>query len=116
MGDSYALISSMAIVITWVLVVIGHWKVFEKAGEAGWKSLIPFYSTYIEYKISWGNGWLFLLLLVPIVGVIVEIVQTNKFAKSFGHGIGYTLGLLIFPEIFTIIIGFSDDQYVGPIN
>lgn len=62
----------------------------------------------------WGNGWLFLLGLIPIVGWIADIVQMHKLSKSFGHGIGYTLGLLFLPSIFMLILGFSDDRYVGP--
>jgi len=39
-----------------VCYVIGSWKIFEKAGEAGWKSLIPLYDYYIRIKISWNTG------------------------------------------------------------
>ena len=31
-------------VIWYVLCLIARWKVFDKAGIAGWKSLIPIYS------------------------------------------------------------------------
>lgn len=34
-------IVSLAIVIA---VIVGMWKMFEKAGEAGWASLIPLYN------------------------------------------------------------------------
>lgn len=42
--------------IVWVLLVIARWKMFQKAGEAGWKSIIPVYSTYISFKICWGTA------------------------------------------------------------
>ncbi len=48
-----------------VLVIVAMWKMFEKAGEPGWASLIPFYNSYVLFKISWGNGWFFLLSIVP---------------------------------------------------
>lgn len=48
-----------------VLVIIAMWKMFEKAGEPGWASLIPFYNAYVLFKISWGNGWFFLLSVIP---------------------------------------------------
>lgn len=35
-----------------VLEVVAYWKLFEKAGEEGWKSLIPVYSGYMIYKIG----------------------------------------------------------------
>ena len=39
--------------IWYVLQVIARWKVFTKAGEAGWKAIIPVYNEYVMYKISW---------------------------------------------------------------
>ena len=71
-----------------------YWIIFTKAGEEGWKSLIPIYNIYILYKITWGNGLIFLLLLVPFVNFIVGILTINKLSKCFGHGLGFTLGLL----------------------
>lgn len=45
----------------WVLLVIARWKMFTKAGEAGWKSIIPIYADYIGYKLWWDtkNFWIF---------------------------------------------------------
>lgn len=46
--------SALAFWAAWyVIILIARWRVFEKAGIAGWKSLIPFYSDYCTYKISW---------------------------------------------------------------
>lgn len=47
-----------------VLKIVANWKIFEKAGQPGWASIVPFYSNYIEFNIYWGNGWLF---LIPVV-------------------------------------------------
>ena len=54
-----------------VLIAAGMWKVFVKAGQPGWAAIIPFYNTYILFKITWGKGWKFLLLLIPIAAVAV---------------------------------------------
>ena len=35
----------------YVLLAIAYWKIFEKAGEPGWKALIPFYNTYSPVQI-----------------------------------------------------------------
>ena len=40
-----------------IFYVIGHWKLFEKAGEDGWKALIPFYNLYTKLKIIGINVW-----------------------------------------------------------
>ena len=93
--------------------IIVYWIIFTKADEEGWKSLIPIYNVYILYKITWGNGLIFLLLLVPFVNFIVGIITINKLSKCFGHGLGFTLGLLFLPIIFLPLLAFGDSRYEG---
>jgi len=33
---------------------------------------------------------------------------------SFGHGVGYALGLIFLPPIFLLILAFDDSVYIGP--
>lgn len=106
---------SMVIAFFWsVIVLIANFRIFEKAGETWWKALIPIYNEYILWKISWGTGWLFLLQLIPIVGLIALIVQTHKLSKAFGHGALFTIGLLILPGFFKLYLAFSQDRYSSP--
>ena len=97
-----------------VLTLVAMWKLFVKAGRAGWKCLIPFYNTYCLYDIAWGNGWLFLLMFVPCVNVVVGIMMLFKVAKAFGQGTGFGFGLLFLNTIFILILGFGSAEYVGP--
>ncbi|MBQ6065589.1 MAG: hypothetical protein IJK89_02090 [Clostridia bacterium] len=97
-----------------LLILAAQWKIFSKAGQAGWKCLIPIYSAYITVKIADGNGWKFLLLLVPIVNIVYAVMLTFRLAKAFGRGAGFAVGLLFLPEIFYLILGFGADGYVGP--
>ena len=62
--------SLMVSIICWVIGMVGRWKVFEKAGIDGWKSLIPFYGTYLLYRHTWVRGrWLFILqILLDMAG------------------------------------------------
>ena len=69
-----AIVSLVVSIVVYVLLVIAMWKIFTKAGEAGWKSIIPFLNTYVLFKIAWGNGWLFLLLLVPVVDIVIYFI------------------------------------------
>ena len=100
-------------VVMYIIFMIAAWNIFEKAGEAGWKAIIPIWNMYILFKITWGIGLLFLLMLVPIVGTIISLITSYKLAKVFGHGIGYTLGLIFFPWLFWLILGFGSDEYLG---
>ena len=46
--------------IFYILQVIAYWKIFTKAGEEGWKSIIPIYNGYVQYRLTWDvsiSGW-----------------------------------------------------------
>ena len=75
-----------------VLTFIGYRKIFVKAGQPGWGGIIPICNQYVLSKITFGTGWLFLLLLIPFVNIIYVIVLAYKLSQSFGHGIGYCIG------------------------
>lgn len=99
-----------------ILLVVGMWKMFSKAGEPGWTSLIPFLNTYKLFKIGWGSGWLFLLGFIPIVNIVVSIMLGIKLARAFGKGTGFAVGLILLPSIFYMILGFGDSVYYGPVE
>lgn len=96
-----------------VLGVIAMWKIFEKAGEPGWAAIIPFYNLYVLFKITWGNGWKFLFLLIPIANFVFLIITMVKLAKAFGKSGGFAVGLIFLSIIFYCILAFGDAQYVG---
>jgi hypothetical protein len=97
-----------------VLVIAGWWKIFTKAGEAGWQSIIPIWNLIVMLKIIGRPWWWVLLLLIPCVGFVIWILIMLDLAKSFAKGVGFAIGLMIFQPIFAIILGFGDSRYVGP--
>jgi Family of unknown function (DUF5684) len=98
----------------YVLLIIGFWVTFTKAGEAGWKSIIPIYNTIIWLKIIGHPWWWILLLLIPIVNIVILIFMWNGLSKSFGKGAGFTVGLIFLPYVFVPILGLGPARYVGP--
>lgn len=97
-----------------VFMIVCMWKIFIKAHEEGWAAIVPFYNTYVLYKITWGNGWFFLLLLIPFANFLIYIITLVKLAKVFGKGGGFACGLIFLPVIFFPILAFSKDiEYVG---
>lgn len=128
--QAFAFLSAWGVLLLALVVlgIVAGWKIFSKAGEPGWGSLVPFYNSYIEFKIFWGNGWLFLapialalLSVAPIIGPLftlinIVLVVMTKYKKSlaFGEGIGFCLGLVFVPTIFNLILGLSKKyEYLG---
>ena len=119
----------------YVLVVIALWKIFTKAGEAGWKSLIPIYNTYVLCKIIGIKFWTYVIIIPVVLGIVSGIVFSDNtqasslitslytlflsiymsinLAKAFGKGTGFIVGLVLLPNIFQLILGFGSAEYVG---
>lgn len=103
-----------------ILQIVAMWKIFTKAGEKGWKSIIPIYNVVILFKISGLSPWLVLVYLagiIPFVGwiacLVMTIIQANGLSKSFGKDAGYTVGLILLAPIFYMILGFGKAEYIG---
>lgn len=96
-----------------ILAIAAQWKMYEKAGEPGWACIVPFYSNYVLYKITLGNGWLFLTILLPIVGLVFYIMMLIQLAKSFGRSTPFVLATVFFPNIMIYVYGLGEIEYIG---
>ncbi|MGH8909236.1 MAG: DUF5684 domain-containing protein [Egibacteraceae bacterium] len=95
-------------------MIAAMWKVFVKAGQAGWAAIIPIYNSYIQLKIVGRPWWWLLLYLVPLVNIVIAVIVSMDLAKSFGKGVGVGIGLLLLPFVFFPILGFGSARYMGP--
>lgn len=96
-----------------VAVLAGFWKVFTKAGQPGWASIIPIYNAYILLKIAGKPGWWLLLFFIPIVNIVIGFIVALEVAKAFGKGAGFGIGLALLGFIFYPVLGFGDARYQG---
>lgn len=119
----FFIIIGIIVLILTILNIIGLWTLFKKTGHNGWKSIIPFYNSWILIKISELNNWYFLALmsfpicnllnlnyLKPISNFIVLV--TNFFiyyniSKKFHKDLFFTVLLFLFPYIMIPILGMS---------
>ena len=130
------------IIIAWyVLTLVARWRVFTKAGLAGWKSLIPLYSEYCTFKISWKTTFFWLVLAAGLVSgiltgmigngenvpaivsmlasisgmavTVINLVMNVKLSQKFGHGVLFGLGLMFLSPLFTMILGLGEGEYLG---
>lgn len=113
--------TSGAVGVAWAIYVLvilvelaAVWRIFQKAGRPGWAAIIPIYDAYVLLKIVGRPGWWLLFYFVPVVNIIVLIVVYHDLSKSFGHGGGFTVGLVFLSFIFIPVLGFGSSRYVGP--
>ena len=77
---------------------------FIKAGEPWWGYFVPFYNTYLLYKVGFGNGWMFLTALIPVIGWVFPFVLFYQIGKKFYKSGWLTL---FFPYVMIPIIALD---------
>ncbi|RXR21413.1 signal peptidase I [Flavobacterium amnicola] len=109
--DIFYLFILAIIVFTIAINIMAMWKIFEKAGEKGWASIVPIYNIIVMLKITQKPDWWFLLFLIPFVNIVMSILVTNALSKKFGKYDTFVFGLILLPFIYYPILGFGDDEY-----
>jgi len=94
-----------------VAVIAGFWKVFEKAGQPGWASLVPIYNIYILLQIANKPAWWLILFFIPFVNFIAIVLVSIAVARNFGQSDLFAVGLILLGFVFYPILGFGDAQY-----
>lgn len=92
----------IALMVAFIVVfIVGSWKMYRKAGEHGFAFLIPFYGSYVYYRMTFGIGWLFLVptLLFSAASFLLNMAET-------GLAIGTTDALMaaLFCAILSLIL------------
>lgn len=109
--------ASAGYMLVLLIVIISLWKIFEKAGEAGWKAIIPFYNAYTLFRIAGQSGWNFILLFIPIISLIMVVIVSLDLAKRFNKSGAFgIIGLFLFPFVGYPMLAFGEAKYVGPKN
>ena len=102
-------------IVCGIIGIIAQWKIFTKAGEAGWLALIPIVKSYILAKIVYGEGLKFLLGIVPILQLGYYILMPIRLGQRFGKSTGWCIiFMLLLSPIGLLILGFGSDGYEGP--
>lgn len=111
-----------------VLYVIGLWHVFKKAGQPGWKAIIPLYNTWVLVEIVGLNWYWFLIsiaseigsllglggilgLLLTLVSLIGNICIWYNLAKKMHKDVGYVVLLTLFSVIVVPILGLGKSTW-----
>jgi len=88
---------------------------FEKAGEAGWKAIVPGLNLYTWIQLTGRPMYWLALLLVPIVGIFIFAYMLIDLVKCFGKfGFWEQALAIVVPFFYYPFIGFRDEEkYLG---
>ena len=95
---------------------IGMYGMFQKAGIAPWKALIPFYNTWLIVEKTVIPKYWFWLQLIPIAGQFITIWITIIFVMQFKRfNLIHHTATVFLPFIYFPYLGFSkNEQFYGP--
>lgn len=118
----FAAIGSMMLLwlAIYVVFIIANWKIYTKAGRAGWKSLIPIYNMWVLFEIVGWEGWKIFLLLIPFYNIYLIIKFYIELSKAYSQESIFALGLILLNPVFMLILAFGNAKYartpvsVGP--
>ena len=112
-NDFYGSNGFFFVILIAVIYIAAMWRIYQKAGKPGWASIIPIYNVLILLEIVGKPWWWLLLMLIPGLNIVLAVWMTNLLSKSFGQGVGFTLGLIFLSAIFYPILAFSNIEYQG---
>ncbi len=99
-------------ILSVLLWYVTHYFIFVKAGQSGWKCLVPIYSSRIKDRIMGRSAvWLWLEVLCPPLLVPFYVISCFDLARSFGFGLVFGFGLLVTPWLHLSYLAFSGVQY-----
>ena len=116
-----------------VVQIIARWKMFVKAGQPGWKAIIPVYNLVVLCQIVGINPWWIaiafgplLLAWIPVLGalfyifaivamtyfeILLAVSITNAFGKDTNKT-GWALFYFVAPFVCDLILGFGKSKFV----
>lgn len=126
-------IMAVIVAINYILSAIGYVKIFQKANIDNpiAKGMISLWNTFTAFQMTDNLNMFWILIGVSVVSSVIStipvissltivgsisalyivILQEHKLSKAFGHGAGYTVGLVLLRPIFMLILGCGSSQY-----
>jgi len=119
--DSTALglgmLTFLLIVVLYVWTALALSAVFRKSGEQPWKAWVPIYNHIVLLQLGGYSGWLYLLILLPLVGPLLVwgllIAACYRINVAFGHGVGMTVLAALLLPVWASILGFGPARWLG---
>src|SRR5574344_282023 len=116
MEISYTAVVAISI-IACIGFQIGLWTIFQKAGQQGWKSLIPGYRMWVWLQVLSRPWWWMLLIIFPFIGIFMGYMMIWKTIRLYGKTsyIPLILGTFFY-FIYLPYLGFSKKEKYTPLK
>lgn len=127
-------------ILYYVALIVAQFKLFIKAGEKGWKALIPFYNMFVSHHlIGMRHFWFILdiifwtievalefthavplwveetiLTVALLFTIISEIIHIMKLCYCYAKNELFGIGMFILSPVFSLILAFGKSQYRPP--
>lgn len=98
------------------VIAAAYWRVFQKAGIRGWKSIVPVYGMIMLADILERPRYEVFLFFIPGVNVIYHIYWMKTLSRQFGHASGTAAVLFFVPCIGVPIVAYGPFSYRGKLG
>lgn len=97
-----------------IVAIVGMWKLFTKAGEAGWKAIIPVYNSWIFLRLGNQAGWWSLVALIPFVGlisIVFMIIAAYNIGQKLGKESWWVALYILLPIVWILVLAFDSSKW-----
>jgi signal peptidase I len=115
MSSHQVLILCLIALVLFILPAAGTYLLFKKAGQPGWKGLIPVFNTYVMLQVSKRPVYWFFLQFIPVMGWFITLAIYIEFIKVYGKFRFYEHALIALTGgLFFLYYGLDPKtKYVG---
>ncbi len=102
-------------IVSYIILSIALYFLFPKAGEEGWKGLVPGLNFVTWCEIVGREKWWAALLLIPFVGIFIYANMAVEMVRSFGkYKFYHSFFAVVAAPIYFLILAFDDkSKYLG---
>lgn len=111
---AFIIVFALIFIAVAVILIIGKWKYFKKAGKGGWEAIIPFYSDWVLVETAGLEWYWFLAVIAPtifsVLGNIISIFNSLSFVANIAMILGnvcifYNISKRIHKDTAWIVLG-----------